>query len=151
MNDQADLDQRRKQVAIDYFRLVDAGDPAVLDLFADDASMFFPKLGVARGKEQIGAFAQGIGEWVSSLNHDIDTFNVLTVGNTVVVEGSEGGRTASGVDFPDGVATFGLFCNVFEFDGSLISRMNVYVDPDFAGTHNDGVAWGKGVQASLGA
>lgn len=33
-----------------YFRKVDARDPTVLDLFTDDAQMFFPKFGLAHGK-----------------------------------------------------------------------------------------------------
>lgn len=145
-NDQA---SSLEAVAQQYFRLVDAGDPAVIELFTDDAQMFYPKFGYARGKQQIGAFAQGLGRGVSSLEHEIDDFAYITSGSRVVVEGAEHGTTVSGVEFPDGVSSFGLFCNVFEFEGHLIKRVHVYVDPDFASTHAEGVTWGRSVQAAI--
>ena len=73
----------------------------------------------------------------------------ITSGSRVVVEGAERGTTVSGVEFPDGVSSFGLFANVFEFDGQLIKRVHVYVDPDFASSHADGVSWGHSVQSSI--
>ena len=149
MNATSAILKRREETAINYFRMVDAGDPALIDLFTDDAHMFYPKLGIASGKAQIGAFAQGLGRGIASLEHDINGFTVLSSGNHVIVEGTEKGTTASGVDFPDGVSSFGLFCNVFEFEGELIKRLHIYVDPDFAGTHTEGVAWGASVQESI--
>ncbi|WP_328891669.1 MULTISPECIES: nuclear transport factor 2 family protein [unclassified Streptomyces] len=149
MNGNSDLQKRREEIVINYFRMVDAGNPAVIDIFTDDAQMFYPKFGFAVGKAQIGAFAQGLGRGIASLEHEIDGFTVLSSGNYVIVEGAENGTTTSGVDFPDGVSSFGLFCNVFEFEGELIKRTHIYVDPDFANTHAEGVAWGKSVQDSI--
>lgn len=146
MNATRDTQTRREEIVINYFRMVDAGDPALIDIFTEDAQMFYPKFGFASGKAQIGAFAQGLGRGITSLEHDIEGFTVLSSGNHVIVEGEERGTTTSGVDFPDGVSSFGLFCNVFEFEGELIKRIHVYVDPDFANTHAEGVAWGKSVQ-----
>lgn len=59
------------------------------------------------------------------------------------------GKTATGVAFPDGVSSFGLFRNVFEFEGELIKRVHIYEGPDFASTHAAGVAWGKSVSGSI--
>ncbi|MEU6140236.1 nuclear transport factor 2 family protein [Streptomyces sp. NPDC047081] len=145
----SDIQKRRQEIAISYFRMVDAGNPAVVDFFTEDARMFYPKFGIARGKAQIGAFTQGLARGIASLEHEIDGFTVLSSGNHVIVEGAEKGTTTSGVDFPDGVSSFGLFCNVFEFEGELIKRIHIYVDPDFANTHAEGVAWGKSVQDSI--
>ncbi|MDX2642230.1 nuclear transport factor 2 family protein [Streptomyces sp. NBC_00510] len=149
MNGTSDLQRAREEAAVNYFRLVDAADPAVLDLFVDNARMFFPKFGFATGKDQIGAFAQGLGRGISAIEHDIPGFTVLSSGNYVVVEGSVKGTTTSGVAFPDGVSSYGLFCNVFEFEGDLIKRVHIYEDPDFASTHTDGVAWGESVRDSM--
>jgi len=149
MNATSDIQKRREEIAINYFRMVDAGNPAVIDIFTEDAQMFYPKFGIARGKAQIGAFAQGLGRGISSLQHEIDSFTVLTSGNYVIVEGAEKGTTMSGTAFPDGVFSFGLFCNVFEFENEFIKRIHIYVDPDFANTHAEGVAWGKSVQDSI--
>ncbi|MFF1542191.1 nuclear transport factor 2 family protein [Streptomyces sp. NPDC058291] len=151
MNAISDIQKLREEIAVNYFRMVDAGDPAVIDVFTEDAQMFYPKFGIARGKAQIGAFAQGLGREITSLEHEIESFTVLTSGSYVIVEGAERGTTMSGVDFPDGVSSFGLFCNVFEFEDELIKRIHIYVDPDFANTHAEGVAWGKSVQDSIEA
>ncbi|MEU8951939.1 nuclear transport factor 2 family protein [Streptomyces sp. NPDC048489] len=143
------LQEAREEVAVRYFRLVDAADPAILDLFTDDAQMFFPKFGIATGKDQIAAFAQGFAREISSIQHDIPGLTVISSGNFVVTEGSVRGATGSGAAFPDGESSYGLFCNVFEFEDERIKRLHIYEDPDFAGTHTEGVAWGKSVRDTL--
>ena len=52
-------DEQRKSVAIEYLKAFDKGGEtstggSILDLFADDAQVYFPKWGVASGKEEIG-------------------------------------------------------------------------------------------------
>ncbi|MFD1270983.1 nuclear transport factor 2 family protein [Streptomyces kaempferi] len=144
-----DLQEAREEVAARYFRLVDSSDPAILDLFTDDAQMFFPKFGIATGKAQIASFAQGFAGKIASIQHDIPGLTVVSSGNYVVTEGSVRGTTTSGTAFPDGSSSYGLFCNVFEFEGERIKRLHIYEDPDFASTHMDGVEWGKSVRASM--
>lgn len=39
---------------------------------------------------------------------------------------------SDGIVWPDDKISTGRFCSVFEFTDHLISRMYVYVDPDFA-------------------
>ncbi|MFJ8009530.1 nuclear transport factor 2 family protein [Streptomyces fagopyri] len=143
------LKETREEVAVRYFRLVDSADPAILDLFTDDAQMFFPKFGIAFGKDQIAAFAQGFAGQISSIQHDIPGLTVISSGNYVVTEGSVQGTTRSGAAFPDGKSSYGLFCNVFEFEDERIKRLHIYEDPDFGHTHAEGVAWGKSVQDTI--
>ncbi|MER6533466.1 hypothetical protein ABT215_06545 [Streptomyces sp900105755] len=109
MNDSSDPKKMREDVAIHYFRLVDAADHAVLDLLSGDARMFLPKSGLAAGKDQTGAFVQGLGRGISKIERDIPGFTVPPSRNHVVIEGAVKGTTASGVDFPDRVSSFGLF------------------------------------------
>ena len=52
-------DEQRKSVAIEYLKAFDNGGTtssggSILDLFAEDAQAYFPKWGLANGKEQIG-------------------------------------------------------------------------------------------------
>ena len=52
-------DEQRKSVVIEYLKAFDNGGEtsdggSILDLFADDAQVYFPKWGIANGKEQIG-------------------------------------------------------------------------------------------------
>ncbi|MFG2481034.1 nuclear transport factor 2 family protein [Streptomyces fagopyri] len=143
------LQEKREEVAVRYFRLVDSADPAILDLFTDDAQMFFPKFGIATGKDQIAAFAQGFAGQISSIQHDIPGLTVISSGNYVVTEGSVRGTTKSGAAFPDGKSSYGLFCNVFEFEDERIKRLHIYEDPDFASTHTDGINWGESVRDSM--
>ncbi|HDZ8829890.1 TPA: nuclear transport factor 2 family protein [Aeromonas dhakensis] len=119
------------EIAIQYFKKVDAGDPSYLDLFSGNIDFFFPKFGQAKGKDSLVEFGNRIGSSLTSIWHDIDGFKITTAGNTVIVEGQEGGVMSDGTSWPDNNISMGRFCSVFEFTGSLISRMYVYVDPDF--------------------
>jgi len=125
-----------------YFRKVDAGDPTVLDLFTDDVQAFFPKFGIGHGKAAV-RFSQTLMSELESIQHDFNAFNYISSGSFVVVEGTERGVTRSGVHWPDGVVSEGRFCNVFEFDGALIQRVHIYVDPDFTSADRDRVVWGE--------
>lgn len=114
-----------------YFRKIDAGDPTVFDLFTDDVEMYFPKFGMARGKEDMRRFSNIMQRHLMKLEHDIASFNILIDGDQVVVEGTERGVTRDGEHWPDGVISQGRFCNVFKFQELLISRLFIYVDPDY--------------------
>ncbi|MCM2505517.1 nuclear transport factor 2 family protein [Aureimonas altamirensis] len=120
----------RIETVRDYFRKVDAKDPSLIDLFTDDVEFFFPKFGTARGKAAVARFGERIAQEAARLTHDIDGFVFTVEENRVVVEGREWGVTADGREWPDGEVSQGRFANVFEFDGPLISRTYIYVDPD---------------------
>src|SRR5690606_29810409 len=52
-------DEQRKSVALEYLKAFDnkgttSSGGSILDLFADDAQVFFPKWGLASGKSEIG-------------------------------------------------------------------------------------------------
>ena len=52
-------DEQRKSVALEYLKAFDnagvtSNGGSILDLFADDAQIFFPKWGLATGKDEIG-------------------------------------------------------------------------------------------------
>jgi len=56
---QSMTDEQRKSVALEYLKAFDNGGVtstggSILDLFADDAQVYFPKWGQASGKEEIG-------------------------------------------------------------------------------------------------
>lgn len=150
-----DIDAKRRVEVVDsYFRKVDARDPSVLDLFTEDVQMFFPKFGVAHGKAAMALFSQRMDAELESLEHDINGFHHIVSGDFVVVEGTESGVTRDGLRWPDGVVSQGRFCNVFEFEGALIKRAYIYVDPDFTGADiariralRDGKQGGGGARA----
>lgn len=127
----SDPSDARIETVRDYFRKVDAKDPSLIDLFTDDVAFFFPKFGTLRGKAAVALLGERIAHEAAKLTHDIDGFVFTVEGNRVVVEGREWGVTADGREWPDGETSQGRFANVFEFDGPLISRTYIYVDPDF--------------------
>jgi ketosteroid isomerase-like protein len=119
------------EVVSDYFTMMDAGDPAWLDLLDRNVEFWFPKFGAAVGRDGVQAFVEVLGQTVASLQHDRDTFRYHNAGSVVVVEGTERGTLCDGRAWPDGVISTGRFCNVFELQQGLITRLAIYLDPDF--------------------
>ena len=67
-------DEQRKSVALEYLKAFDNGGQtsdgsSILDLFADDAQVYFPKWGLATGKEQIGTLFADVGGTLESILH----------------------------------------------------------------------------------
>ena len=102
-------DEQRKSVALEYLKAFDNGGTtsdggSILDLFAEDAQVYFPKWGLATGREQIGVMFGDVGGTLASITHDYASFNwVMTGTDTFACEGTshgehrdegEGGRKA---------------------------------------------------------
>ena len=69
-------DEQRKSVALEYLKALDSAGMtstggSILDLFADDAQVMFPKWGLATGKEQIGQLFADIGGSMSSTSQEV--------------------------------------------------------------------------------
>lgn len=141
-------DEQRKSVAIEYLKAFDnagvtpAGE-SIVDLFADDAQVYFPKWGLANGKEEIGQLFTDVGGTINSITHDYATFNYVFSGSDVlVVEGTSYGEHRGGpwrAGDPDWAA--GRFCDVFEIRDFLIQRCFIYMDPDYAGADTERYPW----------
>ncbi|WP_394842612.1 nuclear transport factor 2 family protein [Pendulispora brunnea] len=126
-----DIEARKKAIQ-NYFRWVDDGDPRLFDLFTDDVEFFFPKFGRARGKDAVRRFGAAFQALSAKLEHDIEGLRyIVSDDDSIAVEGQEWGVTPDGVSWPDGTINQGRFCNVFQFEGNLIRRTYIYVDPDF--------------------
>lgn len=128
-------------VAVEYFRRSDAGRADIVDLFTDDVQIYFPKFGVGQGKAAYFDLAKGLLSVLASLAHDIDDFRCVASGNTVVVEGTTYGAAKDGAQWAGGKTSGGRFCSVFEFRDGLISRMHIYLDPDYLGANTAGFLW----------
>lgn len=131
----------RKAIALDYFRRLDSGGD-VLELFAEDARAYFPKYGIATGRDAIGDMFADLGSVVNELSHDYETFNYVIDGDMVVVEGTSSGETAEGIEWrTDGTPGGGRWCDVFEIRDGEIQRLFIYLDPDYAGADTDRYPW----------
>ncbi|MGN7756922.1 nuclear transport factor 2 family protein [Chryseobacterium sp. 22532] len=136
------LNEIRKNKIETYFKKIDSGifDDEYFDLYTEDVEMYYPKFGFEKGKQGIKNFGTVIGKHLEKLTHDIQNFRYTFSDTVIVVEGNEKGVTRSGKEWPDNHTSFGKFCNVFEFDGELIKRVHIYVDPDFTSEDTERLA-----------
>src|SRR5438270_11552546 len=75
-------DEQRKSVALEYLKAFDNGGVtssggSILDLFASDAQVYFPKWGLATGRDQIGRLFTNVGATTKSITHHYSHFNWL--------------------------------------------------------------------------
>jgi ketosteroid isomerase-like protein len=124
-------DDDRRHVTIEYFKRFDAGKD-VLDLFADDAYVYFPKHRPARNLEEVRQLFGDVGSLFASIVHEVPYFNHIVQGERVVVEGTTYGALAHGQEWRAGQGLGGRFCNVFEVRDDKIQRLHIYLDPDYA-------------------
>jgi hypothetical protein len=140
-------DEQRKSVAVEYLKAFDnAGTTStggsILDLFATDAQVYFPKWGIANGRDEIGRMFGDVGGTLKSITHDYSHFNWVISGDMVVCEGTSHGEHRDGpwrAGVPETGA--GRWCDVFEIRDWLIQRCFIYLDPDYAGRDTDRYPW----------
>jgi hypothetical protein len=143
-------DEQRKSVALEYLKAFDRGGvtssgDSILDLFADDAQVYFPKWGLANGKEEIGQLFGDVGGTIESITHDYATFNWIFSGSDLLaVEGTSYGEHQAGA-WRAGVHEWaaGRWCDVFEIRDFKIQRCFIYLDPDYAGADTERYPWLK--------
>ena len=139
-------DEQRKSVALEYLKAFDhagvtSSGGSILDLFADDAQVFFPKWGLATGKEEIGRLFGDVGGTITRILHDYATFNWILTGTDVFAcEGTSAGEHRDG-PWRAGVTHAGRWCDVFEVRDGLICRCFIYLDPDYAGLDTERYPW----------
>ena len=143
-------DEQRKQVALEYLKGFDNGGVtssgrSILDLFSSDAQVYFPKWGLAKGREQIGKLFSDVGGTIKSIAHHDSEFNwIFSGGDLLVCEGTSHGEHADGpwrAGNPEWGA--GRWCDVFEIRDDLIQRCFIYLDPDYAGKDTARYPWLK--------
>jgi hypothetical protein len=141
-------DEQRKSVAIEYLKAFDDGGVtstggSILDLFASDAQVYFPKWDLATGTEQIGKLFGDVGGTIKSIVHHYSNLNWVFSGSDMVVcEGTSHGEHRDGpwrAGVPEAGA--GRWCDVFEIRDWKIQRCFIYLDPDYAGKDTARYPW----------
>ena len=139
-------DEQRKSVALEYLKAFDNGGvtstgASILELFAEDAQVHFPKWGVANGRDEIGRMFGEVGGRLKAIRHDYASFNwIMTGTDTFACEGTSHGDHRDG-PWRAGVTHAGRWCDVFEVRDHLIQRCFIYLDPDYAGLDTDRYGW----------
>src|SRR3954449_5900690 len=155
---QAMTDEQRKSVALEYLKAFDnAGTTStggsILDLFADDAQVMFPKWGLATGKKEIGQLFADIGGTLTSIRHHYSEFTWIFSGSDLVVAECTSHGEHRDVPLRAGAPGWGAgrWCDVFEIRDFLIQRCFIYLDPDYAGQDTERYPWlaGRAAAAEL--
>src|ERR1700674_3516481 len=95
-------DEQRKSVALEYLKAFDNGGvtstgESILELFAPDAQVYFPKWGLANGRDEIGRLFGDVGGTLRAIRHDYAAFNWIFSGSDVLVaEGTSYGEHQDG-------------------------------------------------------
>jgi ketosteroid isomerase-like protein len=129
-------------IARSYFELADQGKPEVLDLLHEDVEIYFPKFGIAKGRNALLEMVSGFKGVLEFIRHDYDTLQLIPSGDYVVVEGTSKGKL-SGRSWAGGTTPGGRFCNVFKFRDGKIASLHIYLDPDYIGEDEPRFRWGK--------
>jgi hypothetical protein len=132
--------EQRKSVALEYFKRLDRGRD-LLELFAEDADAYFPKWGVARGKDESGRMFGDVAKLFSEINHHPENLKFIVEDDMVVVEGITSGMAADEVPWRAGVTHAGRWCDVFEIRDSKNQRCFIYLDPDYASADTERYHW----------
>jgi ketosteroid isomerase-like protein len=144
-------DEQRRSVALEYLKAFDNGGVTsdgggLLDLFADDAQVYFPKWGLATGKDEIGQMFGDVGGTIESIKHHYSHFNWICSGSDLVVcEGTSQGVHRDGPwSSGDPEWKAGRWCDVFEIRDWKIHRCFIYLDPDYASLDTARYPWLEG-------
>ncbi len=132
--------EQRKSLALEYFKRFDRGGD-VLELFADDAVVYYPKWGLAHGKDQIAALFGDVAKLFHTISHAPEYLNFIIDDDLVVVEGGSTGIAADGTEWQAGRTHAGRWTDVFEIRDHKIHRCYVYLDPDYAGADTARYPW----------
>jgi|SRR5450432_908019 len=135
-------DQDKITVAREYFVRADQGRPDVLDLFTEDAEIYFPKFGFGFGRQSFFEMVKGFEGVLDYIQHDYENFIFIPSGEYVVVEGTSQGKI-SGKTWEGGKTPGGRFCNVFKFRDERIISLHIYLDPDYTGDDKARFRWGE--------
>jgi hypothetical protein len=85
---------------------------------------------------------QGFEGSLEYIRHDYEGLTFIPSGDYLVVEGTSQGKM-SGKSWAGGQTPGGRSCNLFKFRDGLISKLHVYLDPDYTGEDQARFRWDK--------
>lgn len=133
-------DEQRRALALEYLRRLDSRS-SFFELFDDQAQVYFPKWGLARGRSEYEQLFSDLGKMIAEFRHDHAYLNVIQQGDVVVIEGTSSGVTTNGVCWSAGQTLAGRWCDVFEIRDFKIQRCFIYLDPDYEDADTSRYPW----------
>ena len=85
-------DQDKTKLAREYFMRADEARQDILELFHEDAEIYFPKFGFGFGRQSFFEMAKGFEGSLESIQHDYESFTFIPSGDYLIVEGTSHGR-----------------------------------------------------------
>jgi hypothetical protein len=85
-------DQDKIAIAREYFVRADQGRQEVLELFAEDAEIYFPKFGFGFVRESLFEMMKGFAGDLENIQHDYDTMIFIPSDKYLVVEATSHGK-----------------------------------------------------------
>ena len=85
-------DQEKIKVAREYFMRADQGRPDILELFQEDAEVYFPKFGFGFGRNSFLEMVKGFEGALEYIQHDYDRLTFIPSADYLIVEGTSHGR-----------------------------------------------------------
>jgi hypothetical protein len=85
-------DLEKIKIAREYLMRLDTGRPDILELFHEDAEIYFPKFGFGFGRNSLLEMAKRFEGALEHIQHDYDRLNFIPSGDYLVVEGTSEGR-----------------------------------------------------------
>jgi hypothetical protein len=106
-------DQEKIKIAREYFMKADQGSPDILELFHEDAEVYFPKFGFGFGfgRNSFLEMVKGFEGALEYIQHDYDSLTFIPSADYVVVEGTLQGRV-SAKSWAGGKTPSARFCNL---------------------------------------
>ena len=135
-------DEDKIAIAREYFARVDQGRPDILELFHEDAEIYFPKFGLGFERQSLFEMVKGFEGSLEYIRHDYESLTFVPSGDYLVVEGTSHGKM-SGKSWAGGQTPGGRFCNLFKFTDGRISSLRIYLDPDYTGEDEARFRWGR--------
>jgi hypothetical protein len=81
-------DQEKINIAREYFMRADQGRPDILELFHEDAEIYFPKFGLGSGRNSFLEMVKGFEGTLEYIQHDYDRLIFVPSADHLVVEGT---------------------------------------------------------------
>jgi len=85
-------DEEKIKIAREYFMRVDQGHPDILELFQEDAEVYFPKFGFGVGRNSFLEMVKGFEGALEYVQHDYDHLTFIPSADYLIVEGTSHGR-----------------------------------------------------------
>jgi len=79
-------DQEKIKIAREYLMRADQGRPDVLELFHEDAEIYFPKFGFGFGRNSFLAMVKGFEGVLKYIQHDYDRLNFIPSADYLIVK-----------------------------------------------------------------